>query len=207
MTALIYSKLFYSICICYFILNRIKATSLRNALVFIVIICTCSNLSYGNTNSITEILYSILGMPSIVSFIYCILLLLHQFRYVDWLLSGKTKFYIFFITIIFYCSYLNILSPNVFYIAQLTTLLLCLAISLIAALINLYLAYLYLMSITIGVIFLAQSYNLFVLVFDPLVFFLLLAQPRHIVKASILKDACKQNEIDLHIKNQTHLVE
>ncbi|HAU0488642.1 TPA: hypothetical protein JBG21_00005, partial [Legionella pneumophila] len=99
------------------------------------------------------------------------------------------------------------LSPNVFYMGQLTTLLLCLAISLIAALINLYLAYLYLMSITIGVIFLAQSYNLFVLVFDPLVFFLLLAQPRHIVKASILKDACKQNEIDLHIKNQTHLVE
>ncbi|HAT8178193.1 TPA: hypothetical protein JA361_01680 [Legionella pneumophila] len=199
MIALIYSKLFYSICICYFILNRIKTTSLRNALVSMVIICTFSNMSYGNTNSITEMLYSIFGMPSIISFIYCTLLLLHQFRYVDWFLSGKTKFYIFFITLIFYCSYLNILSSNVFYLGQLNTLLICLAISLIAAPINLYLAYLYLMSITIGVIFLNQSYNLFVLVFDPLVFFLLLAQPRHIVKASFLKVACKQGEIDLQI--------
>lgn len=169
-----------------------------------VIIPTCSNMSYDNTNSITEILYSILGMPSIVSFIYCILLLLYQFRYVDWFPSGKSKLYIFFITLIFYCSYFNILSPNVFYLGQLNTLLICLAIALVAAPINLYLAYLYLMSITIGVIFLTQPYNLFVLVFDPLVFFLLLAKPKHVVKASFLNDASKRDEIDPQIKNQAH---
>lgn len=163
---------------CYLICNRITTSSLTvyYSLFITSIIFLNSGIFHGY--SISQLIYSILGVPSLLSFIYSVLLCLHQVGLVKNLISNKGKKYILIITLLFYASYFNVLPINVFYLNEQGINATLLFILLGAFFIQKQLGYMYCAIIIVDTLFLPQSYNVFYCLFDPLIIFLLALNPK-----------------------------
>ncbi|PQM73067.1 hypothetical protein DI119_11480 [Legionella pneumophila] len=167
----------YSLLLITLFLGIIKNTTANTKWGLIIGIVVLSNIDCINGLSLNEILYSLLGTPSLFTDLLSFSLSIHYLGYNTWCLNRKSKHYLLITSFLFYCSYLNYMPINIFYLHHLISLYICLLLSLFVFFIDKYLGYIYLLAITAGLVFLPNSYSLFTLIFDPTLGLLLLLSP------------------------------
>lgn len=175
-----FSSLFYSLLVIYLTLNRMQKINTTSLYLITILIALLNllNIRIINECSIIQYIFSIFGAPSLVSFFYIIILLLNQFGKINWVFSLKDKLFLSTIIILFYLNYSNFLSTNLFYLDTNMIGICCLILALISFIMNNILGYILLSIILFHTLFLPQTYNLFLCIFDPLLLFWLFLNPK-----------------------------